>query len=149
MARGPSKKVVLHRETIDAVVLGALDGLFKLAQAVVEGAAVNAPDSPYDPYPTGEGLPKQGGALAYAKGAKVAGWSQRGNQPSKPRALRVESRSSGFVIAAGFGFPGRFAEIGTVNQPGQPFLTPELMERVPDVEPFVAEGVKKRLAGLP
>lgn len=146
MARGPSTRVVLHRGTVDACTLGAIDGLFELGKEIILGAAGNAPDSPYDPYPLGEGLPKQGGVLAYAKGDKVAGWSQRGQQPTKPRALRAESRSSGFVIVAGFGFPGRFAEEGTIDTPAQPFLTPELMDRLPDAEPAVARGVQKRLA---
>lgn len=146
MARRPSVKVVLHRETIDAVTLGAIDGLFALAKDVVLEAAAHAPDSPYDPYPIGEGLPKQGGALAYAKGGKIAGWSQRGPQPAKPRALRETSRASGFTVAGGFGFPAHFAELGTIREPARPFLTPALMAKLPEAEPYIAQGVRRRLA---
>lgn len=144
MARGPTKRVVLHRAAIDQVILGAIDGLFDLTKSIVEGAGARAPDSPFDPYPLGEGLPKQGAALAYAKGAKVAGWSMRGKQPSKPRAVRP--KDNGFVIVGGFGFPGHLQEAGTVNHAAQPFLTPELMERLPEAGPAIARGVQNRIA---
>ncbi len=144
MARGPTKRVVIHRASIDTVILGAIDGLFELAKSVVLGAAARAPDSPYEPYPTGEGLVKQGGALAYAKGGKVAGWSQRGKQPSKPRA--VKASSNGFIVIGGFGFPAHLVENGTVKMAAQPFLTPELMDQLPEAGPFVQQGVQKRIA---
>jgi hypothetical protein len=149
MARGFTKRVVLQRSTIDAVILGSIDGLFALAKDVVLEAAKNAPDSPYDPYPAGEGLPKQGGVLAFAKGGKVNGWSQRGNQPAKPRAVRDASKGSGFLVVGGFGFPAHFAELGTIREHARPFLTPALMAKVPDAAPYVAKAVRARLASAP
>ena len=148
MARGLTHWVVFHRETIDVLVLAAVDGLFDLSKEIIEDAGARAPDSPYDPYPAGEGLPKQGGVLAYAKGAKVNGWSQRGTQPSKPRAVREPSRESGFVIVAGFGFPAHFAELGTVNEPARPFVTPALMARVPDAEGYIRASTQRRLSTI-
>jgi hypothetical protein len=147
MARGPTARVVLNRAAVDQVMLGSIDGLFELTVTIIEDAATRAPDSPYDPYPTGEGLPKQGAALAYAKGGKVAGWSQRGKQPSKPRA--VKPKDNGFVVIGGFGFPAHLAEGGTIRQPAQPFLTPTLMDHLPEAGPAIARGVAARIASAP
>jgi hypothetical protein len=140
-----SKRVVFNRSTLDAVLLGSLDGLFELAQEVVLSAAKRAPDSPYEPYPTGKGLPQQGGALGYAAGKKINGWSQLGLQPKKPRGLR-EASKSGFLVVGGFGFPAHFAEFGTIHEHARPFLTPALLEKVPDAAIAISRGVRKRLA---
>ncbi len=149
-ANGLTAKVVLHRSTIDAVILGGLDGLFELAKAIIVDAGQHAPDSPAEPYPTGEGLPRQGGVLAYAKGAKVAGWSLRGLQPKRARAFRVDSRAGGFVIYGGFGSHiAHFAELGTIKERARPFLTPALLRDLPQAEKFLKPAVAKRLAALP
>jgi hypothetical protein len=55
-------------------------------------------------------------------GAKTAGWSQRGTQPRMPRAAR--GMKQGIVAVVGFGFPARFAEMGTVRTPAQAVLCP-------------------------
>jgi hypothetical protein len=148
MARGPSARVVLHRGTLDAISLGIADGLFDMAKAVVDAAAPRMADSPHDPYPTGEGLPKQGGALAYVRGGKVAGWSQRGGQPKKPRSLRAASKGSVLVIG-GYGFPARLEEFGSLHNPAHPALTPALAEHADAVVDFVPRAVKLRLAVIP
>jgi hypothetical protein len=145
MARGPSKRVVLNRAALDAVTLGEADGLFELAKEIVLDAASQAPDSPYDPYPAGEGLVKQGGALAYANGAKIAGWSQRGGQPAKPKALRGAGRGE-IIVAGGFGFPALFVELGTLRTRAQPFLSPALDRRIREAAPYIERGVQARLA---
>ncbi len=142
MARKPSARVVLNRQAVDQLRLAVADGLLEVGRTIIELAAENAPDSPYEPYPTGEGLPKQGGVLAMIDNQKVGGWSQRGTQPRKPKAAR---NSKGITVIAGFGFPARFAELGTVRTPAQPFLSPaeaEVRPHIPDIiRPFV-EAVK-------
>jgi hypothetical protein len=122
--RGVSAKVRLRKEALDEVTRIVADGLFEAGKVIVERASAHAPDSPYDPFPTGEGLPKQGGVLAYVGNQKVDGWSIRGAQPVKPRALRSVAQAHSGVVAVGFGFPARFAEGGTLHQPAQPFLAP-------------------------
>lgn len=139
MARKPSAKVTLHRSKFAELTLGVADGLFAAAQDIILDAATHAPDSPYDPYPEGEGLPKQGGVLAFVGGGKTAGWSIRGVQPRKPRALRTPAKENAVLVAGGFGFPARFAEGGTVNHPAQPFLTPALHRGEPRILPKVRE----------
>jgi hypothetical protein len=148
MASRPSARVVLHRGTLDAISLGIADGLFDMAKAVVEAAAPGMADSPYDPFPTGEGLPKQGGALAYVRGGKVAGWSHRGGQPKKPRSVRAASRGSVLVVG-GYGFPARLNEFGSLHNPASPALTPALAQHADQVVNFVPRAVKLRLAVIP
>lgn len=120
--RGPSAKVRLNKAALDDVTFIVADGLFEAGKVIIERAAAHAPDSPYDPYPTGEGLPKQGGVIAFVGNQRVDGWSIRGPQPVKPRSIRLLTKAHSVVVALGFGFPGRFAEGGTIHQPAQPFL---------------------------
>jgi hypothetical protein len=147
MARAPSKRVMLNRAALGEVALIVADGLLEAGRTIIEVAAENAPDSPYDPYPTGEGLPKQGGVLVYAGSQKTAGWSQRGNQPAKPRAVRGTAKEHSVVAVIGFGFPARFAERGTINHPGKPFLTPARDRVAPHIPDIVGQVTRPRLGG--
>lgn len=142
MARG--SKMVVNRAAIDEVTLAMADGLFALGKAIVEEASGRAPDSPYDPYPKGEGLPKQGGVLAYVNGKKVAGWSLTGKQPKPPRAARV-SKGRGVVVIVGWGFPGRFQEFGTVRHGAQPFFTPAVDATLPRATGIMAPIIGPKL----
>lgn len=123
-ARGVSATVRLNKAALDDITFAVADGLFEAGKSIVEIASAHAPDSPYDPYPAGEGLPRQGGVLAYVGAKKVDGWSLRGVQPKKPRSLRLAVKEHSVVVAVGFGFPARFAEGGTIKQAPQPFLAP-------------------------
>lgn len=117
-------RMELNAAKFDELTRFVADGMFEAGRVIIEQASANAPDSPYDPYPEGEGLPKQGGVLAYIGNLKVNGWSLRGVQPKKPRSLRTVTKEHSVVVAAGFGFPARFAEGGTIRQPPRPFLRP-------------------------
>ena len=147
MARKPSARVVLNRSALDEATLAVVDGFLEVGRTVVELAAEIAPDSPYDPYPTGEGLPKQGGVIVYAGGGKTAGWSTRGGQPKLPRAARPSVKQHSVVAIIGFGFPARFAEKGTVRHRGRPFLTPTRDRVAPRVAEIVGQVVRPRLGG--
>lgn len=140
MARKPSARVVLNRKALTAIGEAVADGFMELGRTIVEVASDRAPDSPLDPYPTGEGLPKQGGVIVYLHGKKVDGWSTRGTQPRIDR--RTADTKAGITAVVGFGFPGRLAETGTVDTPAQPFLTPTAHEVAPHaadiIRPFVA-----------
>ena len=134
MARA-NNRVVLNRATFDEITLGLADGLLALANAVIAAA------KPPDDVPYGEGLVQTGGTVAYAFGKKVGGTA------TKPRAMKV--KSLGVAVAGGFGWPGHFAEFGTIHEPARPFLTPALMATLPDAGPFIAAGVAGRLASAP
>lgn len=133
MAR-KNNRLVLNRAALDAITLGLADGLLALADAVI--AATKVPDAPV----LGAGLIESGGTVAYVLGKKVGG------SAAKPTAMKV--RTMGVAVAGGFPFPARFAELGTVNQPARPFLTPALMATVPDAAPFIKATVAERLRAV-
>lgn len=115
MARKTSARVVLNRDNANRVRLALADGLLAVGQAIVDAA------HPPDAEPFGVGLVTQGGAVGYIDGRKIGGQGQ------KPGNLRLPK--PGIVAFAGFGFPARFQEMGTIRQPARPFLTPA-MEQV-------------------
>lgn len=133
MAR-KNNRVVLNRAALDAITLGMADGLLAVADAVI--AATKVPDAPV----LGAGLIEQGGTVAYVAGKKVGGTA------TKPKAMKV--KTMGVAVAGGFPFPARFAELGTVNQPARPFLTPALMTTVPDAAPYIRAKVAERLRAV-
>lgn len=139
--RGASgaRRIVINRAFFDALTLASADGLLELSKEIIDAAQV--PDAA----PLGQGLVEGGGAIAFA-GRKRVGVYATGGQTSvkKPRAAKLAK--SGVTVIAGFGFPARFLEVGTAKMPARPFVTPALMERVPDVGPYIAQAAKK--AGL-
>jgi HK97 gp10 family phage protein len=142
MARGPSARVVLNRSKFPAVFVAVADGLFEVAKTIIEEA------DPPDATPFGEGLVTRGGALAYVGDKKVAGWGTDGKQPKKPRAFKV--RGSGRIMAiAGFGFPARFQEFGTIKQPARPFLTPAMNRVIPRITEIMKPVVEAELRKIP
>jgi hypothetical protein len=91
MAKGPTKRVRLNREALHEVTLAVSDGLFELAKQVVTEAGAVAPDSPLDPFPTGEGLPKQGASSASSTARRStagasAARSRQSRAPCGPRS---------------------------------------------------------------
>ena len=129
-----NNRLVLNRAALDAITLGLADGLLALADAVI--AATKVPDAPV----LGAGLIEAGGTVAYVLGKKVGGAA------AKPTAMK--GRKMGVAVAGGFPFPARFAELGTVNQPARPFLTPALLATVPDAAPFIKAKVAERLRAV-
>jgi len=141
--------MVLNQSRLDEVTLAVADGVFEAARTIIELAAQRAPDSPYDPYPAGEGLPKQGGVLVYVANKKTHGWSIRGDQPKKPRAVRDSTKAHSVVAVAGFGFPARFNELGTIRQRARPFLAPSAREVQPHIPDIVGAVTRPKLAAMP
>lgn len=118
------------------VELAIADGITAAAQMIVEIA--DPPDAP----PFGQGLVQRGGWLGYVGGKKVGGGGTDGKQPKKPRAFRPGK--AGYIVAmAGFGFPARFQEFGTVNHDPQPFLTPARNAVAPRIPEIVAGYVRE------
>lgn len=134
-------RMATKQQALDAVTRIVADGMFEAARTIVETASERAPDYPFPtkkfPFGEGEGLPKQGGVLVYVGGEKTHGWSIRGSQPKKPRAIRTAVKEHSVLALAGFGFPARFVELGTVRTRAQPFLAPARDA----VAPFVADIV--------
>lgn len=139
MARKPSARVVLNRSKMSEIGLAVGDGLEAVVRAVVEEA------KPPDATPYGDGLVTSGGWLVYRGPDKIAGGSLSGKQPKKPRSFRVRGRTAIQAIA-GFGFPGRFQEIGTQHHPAQPFLWPSWLGVEPRLGQYMAPAVKAHLA---
>jgi HK97 gp10 family phage protein len=129
--------VVLNRAALDELHLALADGVEAIARTIVETA------DPPDATPFGVGLVTQGGWAVYSGSKKVAGGSLGGAQPQKPRAFRtVPGAITGF---AGFGFPGRFQETGTVHQPARPFFTPAVLAVKARAAEIMASVVGPRL----
>jgi hypothetical protein len=133
------------RLNTDPVFLAIADGLYALAMEIGEEAARRAPDAPA----YGQGLPLNWGANAWALGKKVAG----DPKVQKPRAMRLDRNAAQAVV--GFGFPARFNETGTVNQPARPFFGPVAIAavsgpRLPEVlsEHFPPASAPNPKAGL-
>lgn len=141
MARKRSARVVLARKALDGVTLAVADGANAVVQRIVEVA------NPPDATPFGSGLVTRGGWLTYVGGKKIDGGGTDGRQPKKPRAFRP--RSAGYIVAmAGFGFPARFQEMGTVHHGSQPFLTPARDAVIPAIPGIVRQAAAYRIARI-
>lgn len=130
-----SARVVLNRKALNDLGMAVGKGLEDFARLVVIDA------DPPDATPYGEGLVTQGGWLAYFRNKKIGGGSLTGRQPKKPRGWRVSNNDSIEAIA-GFGFPGRFQETGTVHHPAQPFLWPSFRRLEDQLPLFLRKAVK-------
>jgi len=138
-SKGAYSRMTLNQSKLDAVVLAVADGVFEAGRTIIERFSELAADSPFDPYPEGEGLPKQGGVLVYVENKKTHGWSMRGDQPVKPRAARVATKEHSVVAVIGVGYPGRFNEAGTVNMPAHPALTPARDQVAPHIVDIIGQ----------
>lgn len=130
MAR--SSRVEVNRAALGEVYVAAGDGLLALADAMLANA--RPPDAP----PYGKGLVKAGGTAVWVNGKKTGGTG------SKPRGLRLDKPGATAIV--GFGFPGRFVELGTIDTPAEPFLTPAVMQEAPNAEVHIGPAVRRRLA---
>lgn len=136
-----TSRVVINRQAFDEITLAIADGLFAVAERVLE--VVHPPDAP----PQGQGLVQGGGAVAYVGNKKVNGTTIGGKQIKKPRNLRAQPGEA--VAAVGFGFPARFEELGTVDAPANPFLTPAVMQVAGgEAEVILSKETARRLAGI-
>jgi hypothetical protein len=127
----PSARVVINRAAVAEVRLVVADGMLAVAQAIVDTA------DPPDATPFGEGLVTTGAAGMWVDGRKIGG------RADKPRRERMPAR--GIAGVAGFGFPGRFQEEGTIHQPARPFLTPAANRVVAEAPAIMAAVVRPRL----
>lgn len=133
-----TSRTVLNRKAFDEIDLALADALFEFAVEVVEAA--HPPDAP----PFGQGLLEGGGAIAWAGTKKVNGTTIGGRQIVKPRALKLDPRK--VTAIAGWGFPARFVERGTIDTPAEPFLTPALASKAPGAKSSIGRALGASLA---
>lgn len=118
LSAGDRRRVGVRINT-DPVLLAVADGLYAVAQRIGEEASTRAPDEP----PLNVGLPNNWGAMEWALGKVVgARAGAGGSSVTKPRGFSASRSEAAAVV--GFGFPGRFNELGTVHQPARPFFGP-------------------------
>lgn len=123
----------MNREAVDALTLGAADGMQAMGVRIVEAA------NPPDAAPWGKGLVGGGTAITMVDRKKVAGYGPlRVGRSQRPPAV-------GVVTFVGWSFPGRLQELGTAHHPAQPFLTPSFQQEVPEVADEVANAIEARL----
>lgn len=132
-----TSRTEIARKAFSEIQLATADGLFALAVKIVEGAR------PGDAPPYGKGLVEGGGAVAWVGKKKVNGTTIGGKQVKKPRALNL--RNDDVTAIAGFGFPARFHELGTIDTDPHPFLTPSADREVPNADVVLSAAMKRRL----
>ena len=132
----------LKQSRLKLIPLAVAQGTFQVGVAIANEFAKRAADSPYEPYPINEGLPRQVGVLVYVANQKVHGWSRRGDQPKKPRAARDTTKALSVVTLVGVGWPGRINETGTVNMPAHPAFVPARDTVVPHAARIVSTYTK-------
>lgn len=129
----PSSRVVLNRAALNALQGTFVDAMEELGEMFLD--VVDPPDAT----PYGEGLVTSGGYGVWVGTKKVSGDAQ------KPRAARL-SRTA-VTLLAGFGFPGRFQETGTINHGPQPFVTPAMLQILPERDGAFRSAFRK-VSGL-
>jgi len=143
MARKTSSRVVLNRSRLDRVHLAMATGVYQVGKEILR--ATHPPDAT----PWGVGLVNNGGVLLYRGRAKLAGFGLDGRQPRPPRAARVSRDPNLTQAIVGYGFPGRFQELGTIHQRARPFLTPAVQQILPNAPIIMASVVGPALEKIP
>lgn len=131
MARKVNVRTVANKAALNAISRGFAEGLAALGRTVIDHA------DPPDAEPFGKGLVTTGDWGVWANTRKVDGTA------TKPRALKL--RTGGLTLAAGFGFPGRFQEFGTIHHAAQPFLTPITFAETPRADDHLRPPVQAAL----
>lgn len=109
-----------------AVALGAGD----IGAEVVRRARV--PDAP----PIGQGLVETGASAAFLGGRRIEGTADAPSDFDAP---------DGPAAIAGFDFPARFQEEGTIRQPARPFLSPAAEDVSGDAGAIMARRIGSEL----
>ena len=134
MARKVTVRTVANKAALGAISRGLAEGMAAVGRAII--ATADVPDAA----PFGEGLVTTGDWGVWAGTRKVDGTA------TKPRTVRT--RAGVITLVAGFGFPGRFQEFGTVHHAAQPFLTPAVLEVTPTTEAHLRAPVRRALASV-
>jgi hypothetical protein len=117
-------RLVLNQSVLNDVQKALAFGLLNLGEKIAQEASANAAVSEDERYGH---VRDQWGAAVYVDGKKISDISADGSAVNKPRAFRAGKGLAGLV---GFGFPGRFLEVGTSDTRAQPFLSPAAQRAV-------------------
>lgn len=134
MARKVSVRTVANKAALTAISNGLAEGLASVGRTIIERTR------PPDAEPFGKGLVTTGDWGVWAGTRKVDGTA------SKPKQVRL--KQGVVTLVAGYGFPGRFQELGTIRQPARPFLTPPVLEVTPTTPDHLRGPVQRALAGV-
>lgn len=134
MARKVHVRTVANKAALNAISHGLAEGMAAVGRAII--ATADVPDAA----PYGQGLVTTGDWGVWVGTKKVDGTA------SKPRT--VKTRAGVVTLVAGWGFPGRFQELGTIFQPPRPFATPAVLEVTPATPDFLRPPVKRALASV-
>jgi hypothetical protein len=138
----------------DPLMVAVADGLMEMARRIGEEAAAHAADSPTYinesgqrvPQPAaGYGLPSNWGVMGWTFGNLIEARKATGSERlTKPRALKLQRDSVQAIV--GFGFPARFNELGTQDQPARPFLGPagQAFATSGEVQPIMKAALASR-----
>jgi hypothetical protein len=129
VARKVSSRVVVNRAALTQLQGAFADGMAAIGELVI------GITRPPDATPFGEGLVTTGDWGVWTGGRKTHGTA------TKPRAAKLAR--GGITLVAGWGFPARFQEMGTVHQPARPFYTPRIIEVLPDAASFIRGPVRR------
>jgi len=137
-------RIVMHRESLDALQLGIADGMLEMGNGILADAVAHAPRDPVAA--AARGVPEMadtGGVQIWALGKRAGGiWEK------KPRGARIPKDE--VVMIVGFGSPiAHFAEEGTIKEVARPFLLPAFNRGLPDADKFVVPAMGKRIAETP
>jgi hypothetical protein len=135
----------LKQSRLEQIPLAVSFGLLKVGQVMGEEYAKRSRDSPYEPYPINEGLPRQFGVLVYVNNQKVQGWSRRGDQPKKPKAARSITKRLSAVCLIGVGWPARINETGTIHMSAHPAFAPARDAVAPHAAQIVQTFTKPKI----
>jgi hypothetical protein len=127
MARKISAKTVLNRKALTTIRAAFVDGMEQVGKDLISRT------DPLDDPETREQIVGDWGI--WVDGKKVAGTA------TKPRSARVKS---GITLLAGFPFPMRFGEMGTIHQPARPRFSPTLNEVIPGTDRYMKAAVNRK-----
>lgn len=138
-------RVEINRAALDEVMGGLADGVSEISSRILLHAALRAPDAPVK----GEGLVRRNAAITFVGKKRV--FQRRGDGGTgtvrKPRGSTGLREGQVYGIV-GFGFPGMFQELGTVNHAAQPFLTPAAAQVVgSEAHVALSTAMQRRLRG--
>jgi len=128
MARARVRTVVNHRK-IKELREGNEEGMAAMGRDMIEGADV--PDAP----PIGRGLIETGGYVVTRGDNHIAGDAE------VPRSVDT---GKGVTLVAGWGFPSRFLEFGTIKMAAQPFVTPAWLRVSGNMVKYLRTAHRKR-----
>ena len=129
MAGRVTAKTIVNRQALTSIRGRFVDGMDAIGAKVIDVATPHVPDAP----PYGKGLVERGGYAVWSDGQKVAGAA------AKPRG---EVPKVGVTLMVGYDFPARFLEEGTIYITPRPWVTPAMLEVLPDKDGILAEKFK-------